>query len=299
MNLQEAYSVFELNQTSSQEDIKKRYKELAKKYHPDKNKDIDADAKFAKINLAYKILQEGDSHPTYNNPQQTRQYHAYDIQVGATISFKESILGTKKDIKFNHKIKCNPCNGQGVVKKSNGCKACGGSGYSSQRNVQGDTTFITICNSCLGRSPVENCSYCYNQGYVDSEANINVNIPGGVSTGTALRLNGLGNFCGSFMGMDRTTNAYVNLNVEPEEGLTLQGSDVVSYLKISLKDALVGCKKEIKTIFGSKEVDVKPLSKNKEEISVKGCGVNKVGSQRVILDVEYPENIDELTAFLS
>lgn len=304
MKLSEAYSILELQEDATPEQAKKQYRNLSKKYHPDVNKDPDAENKFKLINEAYQCVQNGkgsDPEPMHNpfsdfgfgfgNFNHRRQ-EVEPIEIHTTISFKESVLGCKRDIKFSRKIKCKDCNGKGRININNGCDKCGGSGQIAGR--QGMMMFLRTCDKCGGRVQVKSCDKC-SSGTVDAESSVQVSIPGGVMDNNVLRLNGMGHYVGSIMGIgEQYTDAFLVISVTPELNLTLEDNDVVSHLNISLLEALSGCNRLVKTVLGEQEIQVKPQSKHKDEVIIPNVGVNKQGNQRVILNVEYPKNISKL-----
>jgi molecular chaperone DnaJ len=309
MNLKEAYSILEIPQTATPEEAKKKYRELTKKYHPDVNKEAGAEDKFKKINEAYQVVSTGKStdreemhwqnqsggfDPFGNMRQQFRVHH--HIELRTTLNFKDSILGCKQKLKFNRKTKCTHCNGAGQVLQNNGCEKCGGQGRIMIQ--QGTMVMIQTCDKCYGRVQSSPCTDCKSEGTLEAEASIDVTIPGGVQTGNVLRLSGMGNFAGSMMGFDQHTDVHLHLNVTPDPDLRLDGQHVVSDLEISLIEALQGCKKTVKTIMGDKDITIGSKSKNKDEVLIPRLGVNRIGNQRVILNVKYPENIDRLIDFL-
>lgn len=308
MNLKEAYSILEIPQTSTPEEAKKKYRELTKKYHPDVNKDTGAEDKFKKINEAYQVVSSGKStdredvqwqhssgfKQTGNFNPFGRQHVVFqdNIELHTAISFKESILGCKKDLQFARHAKCKECDGHGEINLNNGCDKCGGQGRFLKR--QSGMVFIQTCDKCMGRSQTDICKNCSRDGFVDAEASINVTIPGGVSNGSILRLIGMGHYMGSFGPLEQHTDAHLHITVKPDPELSLAGKDVVFNLSIPLLDALKGCSRNVKTINGSAQVDIKPLSRNKDEIILSGMGVNGSGVQRVILDVKYPSDTAKL-----
>ena len=310
MNLKEAYATLEIPQTATPEEAKKKYRELTKKYHPDVNKEAGAEDKFKKINEAYKVVSTGkstdreDLHWQQQQPQggfdpfggMRRARQQPDIEIKTTLSFKDSVLGCKKDLKYNRKTKCATCNGHGQVAQNNGCDKCGGRGQIVIR--QGAMVMIQTCDKCYGRVQSIPCVDCKTSGVLDAEASINVTVPGGVQTGNILRLGGMGNYVGSMMGFDQHTDVHLHLHVDSEPGLRIEGHHVISDLEISLADALRGCKKTVKTIMGDKDIDIRPKSKNKDEVAIPRLGVSGIGSHKVVLDVKYPKNIDRLIDFL-
>lgn len=305
MNLQEAYSILELSSEASPEEAKKKYRELTKKYHPDVNKEENAEDKFKKINEAYQCVINGkgsdreNSQPNYNpfqgipNPFGGNTIRpAENITLNTTISFKESVLGCRRDLHFTRNGKCTFCNGQGMIQNHNGCDNCGGKGQVVAK--QGNMIFTRTCEKCMGRQSTHPCTTCSTKGSVNTQISVNVNIPGGVIDNNILRLNGFGNYMGSFMNMDQYSEAHLHIKVIPEEGLVLDGTDVVSFIEISLLEALRGVSKSVKTIIGDKDIFIPGLSKNKDEIKIPNLGVNSMGSQRVIIKVIYPEDISYL-----
>ncbi len=304
MNLKEAYSILEIPQSATPEEAKKRYKELTKKYHPDVNKEAGAEDKFKKINEAYSVV-TGKSEPAQpqGHPfdpfggmrQQKFRVHEV-IELNATISFKDSVLGCKQDLKYNRKSKCPNCNGHGQYTLNNGCDKCGGRGQVVIR--QGSMVMIQACDKCYGRVQTQSCADCKADGTMDSEASITVTIPGGVQNGNILRLGGMGNYVGNMLGFDQHTDVHLHLKVTPEPGLRLDGADVIADLQVSLLEALRGCKKTVKTIMGDKDITIDPQSKNKDEVTIPRLGVNRTGNQKVVLNVTYPKDIGGLIDFL-
>lgn len=309
MNLKEAYTTLELAEGSSPEDAKKQYRKLTKKFHPDVNKEAGAEDKFKKINEAYECVKNGKGNdrapPTHQASGRSRDgfFHQQVVQLEnvetkLTIDFKESVLGCKKEVKYSRQSKCTTCDGSGETKVDNGCTQCGGKGSTVIRRQGG--VFIMACPKCGGRTNTKECKTCNGEGTARADVSVYVSVPAGVMSGNTLRLQGMGNYAGSVMGiMDQYTDAFCHITVIPDLGLTIEGRSVVSTLTLPLLDALQGCKRDIHTIYGSKEIRIPPKSKNGEEVIIPHCGVAGTGDQRVLLDVQYPEDIDKLIGVLS
>jgi len=313
MKLNEAYSILDLKPGVTPEEAKKQYKKLAKEFHPDVNKEAGADDKFKKINEAYQIISSGKSadseeinwgRPTANpfgddpfGMGRRAVHRAENISLNTTISFKDSVLGCKKELKFNRRAKCVDCDGNGKTTIRNGCDVCHGKGKVITR--QGNMVMVATCSKCYGVVKTKDCDKCHSKGTLDAEASISVTIPGGIQNGNILRLSGMGNFITSFGPLDQYTDTHLQVNVTPESNLRLHGMDVVSELNISLLDALTGCTKSVNTIFGLQDISIKPKSKNKDEAIIPKLGVNGIGAHKVLLSIEYPDQIDNLISFLS
>jgi molecular chaperone DnaJ len=302
MNVKEAYSILEISSDSTPEEAKKQYRKLAKQYHPD-NKETGVEDKFKKINEAYQVVSSGKSTDreemsAYHSGPFGRQHpvQAENIPVPITISFTESVTGCHKDIKYKRRNKCKECEGAGQISLNNGCDQCGGKGQVVKR--QGPMIFVQTCNKCRGITSKTLCKTCTGAGILDVESSANVTIQGGVINGNILRLNGMGHYVGSIMTMEQHTDVHLYITVIPEPGLSIQGVNVVFTLELTLLEALTGCRKIVKTINGFQDVEVKPQSRNKEEIIIPRLGVNRVGDQRVVLDVKYPQDINNILAAL-
>jgi molecular chaperone DnaJ len=322
MDITEAYSILGVDKSISDEDLKKRYKQMAKDHHPDIHPE-DAE-KFKQINAAHQLIQDHRQNPEkyaprspfggggfggfsvnlndlfggLNNEPQQKQINLPPIVFNIDISFQESILGISKELKYTRCIKCDTCNGTGSEAISNGCTSCNGFGKITRRS--GNTVFTSACSKCQGKGvKKKDCIACIGKAIKDTDVSGSVNIPPGTKNNDILRLQGAGHYTGNSIFGDAYGHVSINVKVIPEDNMLLVGTDVVSTLKLSMADALVGCKREIKTVLGMKEIEVIPMSRNNDEVEIKGCGVaNTNGTHRVVLDVAYPDNTDELIEFL-
>lgn len=188
------YEILGVPRDASQDDIKKAYRQLAKKYHPDICKEANANEKFAEIQVAYDCLGDPEKRANYDrfgtdDPQagfgggsgfngfsgfggfedifssffggggQSRRGGASkgrDIEQSISISFEEACAGVRKEIKFARFDTCSKCGGTGAYSKSDisTCSRCNGSGR-----------IVTTQNTILGqmRSEVE-CPDCHGTG---------------------------------------------------------------------------------------------------------------------------------------
>jgi len=308
MNLKEAYKILEIPQTATPEEAKKKYRELAKEFHPDVNKDAGAEAKFKKINEAYQVVSSGkgtdreDLHwqsPTrQRNPFGVQQiFNAQPITTKVSISFAESVLGCEKEIKFTRNSKCPSCDGSGENTLNNGCVPCGGRGQVVTQ--RGGMIFIQSCPKCNGQVQKADCATCKTRGVVEAEAAARVTIQGGILDNQTLSLRGLGHYIGSFGPMSQHSDVHLRVKVAPEPGLSIEGTHVICTLELTLQEALQGCKKIVNTIKGYQDINIPVKSRNKDEVVIPHLGVNKIGNQRVILDVRYPEDVSQIIETLN
>lgn len=301
MDLKKAYSILGVDSKTPKDEVKKKYRELTKKFHPDVNKSPDAEDKFKQINAAYdKVINHKPSKKNigYTNPfvEIHEQVELSPIEIDISISFKESVLGCKKDVSYDRQIKCASCNGRGAVVRNNGCDKCGGKGVIISQ--QGYSIMHMTCDKCHGIVNYEACVICNEEGATNTTTKLTVTIPAGVPNGGILRIPSKGNFSVQFMMMENYTDLFIKINVEQEEGLSLIDKDVVSHVNISLLEALTGCSKTIKTINGNKDIKINAKSLNKDEVIIPKLGVAGIGNHRVVINISYPDNVDKLIELL-
>lgn len=305
MNRSEALSLLELNNDATSDDIQVAFRKLAKKYHPDRNKDNpEAEAKFKEINSAYQYLNnpqpERHTHSSGNmdmndifsqmfrggNPFQNMRPQAPQSVGYTTITFAESVLGTEKEIEIDQNKICKDCSGKGCIQESSDCGVCGGSGHKQAAFSRGNVQFIETCGRCQGTGKnLKPCNSCPNQcGFTSTKEKIHVRIPGGVQNDNVLRIPG----------------SLIKINVVPDADMTLVEYDVVSNIEISLLEALKGVSKPVRTVKGEMNLKIPANIKNSNSVQVHGYGVNGQGSHIFNVKVNYPENdkIEELIKVL-
>lgn len=317
MNLKTAYQKLQIPEGTPKEEAKKAFKKLAKQWHPDLNKDPQSEAKFKEINEAWQVIESGrssdpgDNHPSHHGfnindfisnigfdfggfGRQSRQkiHHFPDIYLNETLSFKESVLGCKRELKYKRHGKCQDCQGLGEKTINNGCNKCQGKGiFTSQK---GNVIMQQVCPDCKGKINSESCKPCNATGTIEMDGVLKIDIPP-TTDGDVIDIGGYGHFVGSMMGMDRSTSVLLKIKVIPQKGLSLdEDGNVLSLIQISLLEALTGTKKIVPTIDGDKEISIPKLSKNKDEVILPKLGVMRHANQRNIIEVIYPEDVSQL-----
>ena len=217
--MEDYYSVLGVNESATQEEIKREYRKLVKENHPDKGGD---EEKFKKISTAYDTIGDETKRRQYdqqkNNPfanmggfggasmddminnmfggNRRQQTRVHDTVIDVHIGVLESYRGGKKTMTYNRKDKCNPCNGTGGEKKV--CHTCGGQGYTVKQ--MGSGMFIQIvqvaCGTCngVGKITTAACYACGGQGAKNAINTIEVQLPHGIDDGQMLRLNDMGDY---------------------------------------------------------------------------------------------------------
>jgi len=201
------YEVLGVEKNASAEDIKKAYKNLALKYHPDRNGgDKDAEDKFKEINEAYQTLSNQDKRNRYDNPEPSfggfpfdmRDFfggfgsrgrvptRGRDIVLSLNITLYEAIFGKKKKVDYSFEVACTAC--------LSSCSACGGSGFATKR--MGNMSVYQPCELCNGKGSIQDqsksCSVCNGRGTVEERREGIINVGPGTINGSKLGVAGGG-----------------------------------------------------------------------------------------------------------
>jgi len=313
------YKILEVDRKATQAEIKKAYRKLARKYHPDLNPgDKAAEAKFKEIQEAYAVLSNTKKRSQYDQfgfvgdaPPGGSQYQTYtsgfegfdfsgfgsssfrdffenifgataqraqpqvqrgeDLLYTMKVGFMDAIHGLKTRIKLTRMIACSQCQGQGFIQRGGqqACLSCGGSG---QKILQrGAMRFSTACPSCggTGKTPGQECPTCHGQGSVQKTELISVRIPGGVNTGSKVRIPGKGN---AGRGGGPTGDLFITIEVDPHPVFKREGSNIYVKVPITVPEATLGARIEIPTLYGNTTIKIPPGTKSGQKLRLKDKG---------------------------
>ena len=324
------YETLGVSRTASKEEIKKAYKKLAKKYHPDLNKDKpEAAEKFKEINEAYSALSDDQKRSNYDrfgNADAGQQYsqgfggqgHDFgdifetffggsrgprrrrrgaDLKAELDLTFNESVFGTEKRVKVTRFEKCETCEGVGGTGEAN-CSTCKGSGQvrRSYRTPFGMFAQSGMCTDCGGMGKIikHPCEDCSGQARVRNTSTITVNIPAGVRDGTTLRLTGEGE---AGEPGTRSGDLYVELFVTPHEHFERKGDDIYLDYPITFSQAALGDSVEVQTIHGEVTMKIPSGIQSGTIMKLRDEGVENVngrgkGDQLVRIHVRTPKKVN-------
>jgi molecular chaperone DnaJ len=255
MNGETFYDILGVEETATQEEIKKAYRKLAKENHPDKGGSEDI---FKKISVAYDTIGDENKRKQYDverkNPfgqmgggfgqsfndlfnsvfgQQRQQPRTHTSNLTINVGVLESFLAKNKTITFKRKTICEPCSGTGGDSQT--CTTCQGQGQ-VVRQV-GSNMFVQMvqmqCPTCLGSGKImiKPCYSCAGQGSKDEIKNIDVKLPHGVDDGQFLRLQGQGDFRNGIYG-----DLILRIQVEKENNFEKFGNHLVYNSYFTLED---------------------------------------------------------------
>lgn len=194
------YEILGVSEEASQEEIKKAYRKLAVKHHPDKGEEA-SDEKIKEINEAYDVLSNTEKRKQYDMERQGSPFgqsifddifknmHARrrdpnapmrgrDIKHLLKLPIRFFIFGGDYSFEIQYPDTCNSCGGTGAAERKT-CPQCNGSGQQTHKQQDGNNVFIRTvpCGSCSGRGfiPVKKCPDCDGgQIHIDKEVTISL-----------------------------------------------------------------------------------------------------------------------------
>lgn len=288
------YEILGVKKTDSEDTIKKAYKKLALKYHPDKaasDKKKEYEDKFKEINEAYSTVGDPEKRRKYDMGGESpfgsrsgghRDFGGFedifgdlfrggfgrsdeeevdlDLHYEITIEFLEAVFGCEKEISIKKDVTCEVCDGTGaedkVLKK---CTKCGGQGRIkvNQRTPWGTISQVMTCDKCdgAGQIPESKCSHCDGRGILNEREKVKIKIPKGIDNGQTLRITGGGNA----MKNGEEGDLYLLIRVKPHKIFKRKGFDVYMDLTISFAQAALGAEISVPTL-SSEEIKIKVAS---------------------------------------
>ena len=327
------YEVLGVSKTATEAEIKKAYRKLAMKYHPDYNPgDKEAEEKFKEINEAHEVLSDPEKRQRYDqygfagvdpnygagqgggfgggfggfgggsarsNPNAPRK--GQDIRVRITLSFDEAVHGCKKNITITRQQTCTECSGTGAAPGTNPetCPDCGGRGYTiqQQRTPFGVMQSQQPCQRCGGKGKLIRtpCKVCHGSGKVSTKKTLEVSIPMGIDDDQSFALRGMGD-AGSNGGP--AGDVIVMVTVKPSDLFQRDGYDVWVTVPITFSQAVLGDKITVPTIDGKVEYTLPEGTQSGTTFRLRSKGIQYLngrgrGDMYVKCDVEIPKKLNK------
>ncbi|KAF3665073.1 putative protein -like protein [Capsicum annuum] len=320
MSSKDFYEVLGVNRNATASEIKKAYYGLAKRLHPDMNKDDpEAEKKFQEVSKAYEVLKDDKTreqydqlgHDAFNNmnngggggpgfdPFGGFKSPFEDIfrnaDVPIELSFMEAVQGCSKTITFQTDLPCTACGGTGVPPgtKPETCKRCKGSGVSISQT--GPFTLQTTCPSCKGTGKIVSsfCKSCKGNRVLRGPKTVKVDIMPGVDTDETLKVYGSG---GADPEGNRPGDLYVVFKVREDPVFRREGSDIHVDAVLSITQAILGGTIQVPTLTGDVVVKVRTGTQPGQKVVLKKKGIKgrnsySFGDQFVHFNVSIPTNL--------
>lgn len=329
-NKRDYYEILGVGRDASVEDLKKAYRKLAIKYHPDKNPGSkESEDKFKELSEAYEILSDSEKRRRYDahghsagaggfgggggfgdifedifedffgggTRRGSRAEKGSDLRYNLEISFEDAAFGIETKINIPRMEMCSACNGSGSKSstKLSGCPTCKGTGQI--RIQQGFFTLSRTCSHCNGEGRIitDPCDKCRGRKRVQRERTMSLKVPPGVETGSRLRLTGEGE--GGVNG-GPAGDLYVVITVKDHQYFVREGNDIICKASVSFVQATLGGNIEIPTLTGSTTLNIRPGTQPGSTLRIKGKGIADIrgygiGDQIIRIDVEIPKKLSE------
>ena len=241
------YQTLEIDRNASDDDIKKAYRKMAMRHHPDRGGD---QAEFQKIQEAYSVLSDPSKKQQYDNPQPPQpQFHHFH-NGGVPPGFEELFRQFGVNFGFG-----------------------GGSQQQPRNRTLNLQTTINLEDSLNGKEIVANIMLPNGKENI-----VNVKIPPGIQDGNTLRLRELGD--DSVPGMPRG-DVHLTVHVAPHQFFQRVGDDLIKEVEISAFDAMLGCTLPVHTLDQRLlEVSINPGTQHGTTLSVQGHGMPNINDPR-------------------
>ena len=320
------YEVLGVSRSASDNEIKKAYRKLAMKYHPDRNPDDkEAEENFKQATEAYEVLSDSQKRQIYDtygheglksrgyqgpdfedifssfgdifgdifgfgraDGRRTRQgpIRGSDLRYDLSISFMEAVHGVSKDIEIERPDTCWTCEGTGL-RPGHKAETCQAcQGRGQVVRAQGFFRMSTTCPQCHGAGQIIKEPCNDCHGVGLIKSKKKVALKIPAGIDTGAKMRLRGNGEGGRKG-GPAGDLYVIIHVEPHEFFQREGDLIYCRFPLTMDQAALGCKPEVPTIHGKKKLTIPKATQSGETFSLKNEGVpHLMGSGRGDMIVE-------------
>ncbi|MHB8483628.1 MAG: molecular chaperone DnaJ [Nitrospiria bacterium] len=331
MTKRDYYEILEVDQNASEDEIKKAFRKMAMKHHPDRHAgDKKEEEIFKEVNEAYSVLSDPQKRKIYDQyghegiaanagagsagfggfsdvfsdifedffgtgRSGKRAARGNDLRYNLDISFEEAVFGVETKIKIPKWEVCSKCQGTGARTSEDikACDTCKGAGQI--RLSQGLFTVSRTCHRCqgTGKRITAYCPACHGEGKIHGEKTLSIKIPGGVETGSRLRLSAEGE-PGEFGGPPG--DLYVFLTVKDHEFFQRSDDNILCDVFITFPQAALGARIEVPTLKGAHSLKIPSGTPPGKIFELKGMGVphlsgHGIGNQLVRINIHVPQKL--------
>ncbi|MBI3953327.1 MAG: molecular chaperone DnaJ [Chloroflexi bacterium] len=305
------YGVLGLGRNASSEDIKKAFRRLALQYHPDRNQEAGAEARFKEINEAYEVLSDPERRQTYDrfgtadlrqaaagrpfdgfdsvgfgdifdaffsgNPR-TRPgpIRGGDLHYRLRLTFGEAVFGCEKEVELARLDLCPRCHGSGGEPGTapTVCPQCRGSGEvrRTQRSLFGQFVNVAACDRCGGAGQVLSQLCTHCKGAARVEQQRRLNVKVPAGVDSDSQIRLTGEGEAGLRG-GPPGDLYIRLEVEPHPLFQREGDDIHLTFPITMVQATLGDELEVPTLNGAAKLKLEQGTQTGTVVRLRGKGV--------------------------
>lgn len=313
MSKRDYYEVLGASKDASASELKKAYRRVAMKCHPDRNPDDPkAEDQFKEASEAYEVLSDGQKKAAYDKyghagvdaqagggggqgfgnfsdifgdvfgdvfggsgGRRGGPTRGSDLRYNLDLSLEDAVKGTTVKITIPTLVGCKPCKGSGAKAgtRPKSCSTCAGVGQ--VRMQQGFFSVQQTCPTCRGTGSVisDPCRECHGHGRVEETKTLSVKVPHGVDTGDRIRLAGEGEASADG---GPAGDLYVQVSVKEHDIFQRDGKNLYCEVPVSIFDACLGGELEVPTLDGRVKLKVPAETQTGKLFRMRGKGVSPV-----------------------
>jgi molecular chaperone DnaJ len=305
------YTVLGVDRGASDAEIKRAFRRLAQRWHPDVNTDAGAAERFKEINEAYQVLSDPQRRQTYDmfgraglggagepgfgagfggfgdifdaffggttaGTRRGRPQAGSDLRYDLRITFEEAVRGTEKEIEFGVLARCETCDGSGARPGTTPttCPQCQGRGEvrSVRQTMLGQMLNVTACPRCRGEGRIVAEPCATCRGDGRTERRRTLRVTVPAGIDEGHQIR-LSNEGEAGPRGGPAGSLYVAVHVNPHPALRREGTELVYEANVSIAQAALGTRIRVPTIEGDEEVEIKAGTQPGTEIRLRGRGV--------------------------
>lgn len=296
MDFIDYYKLLEVPKTATEAEIKKSFRKLARKYHPDLHPDDkDAKKKFQQINEAYEVLRDPEKRAKYDKyGENWKQGEAYEKaqqeqRQYANTASRGGFEGFGSDFGGGANYQ-EGADFSDFFESLFGHRTAGGRQSGRNQPFKGQDFHADLTLS------LQQASVTHQQVIQVNDKKVRITIPAGIANGQKIKLNGYG-----APGLEGGSSGdlFITFNMEPDTRYQRKGNDIYISEPLPLFTAILGGEKEVETLNGRVKINVKPLTQNESKIRLKGKGFpvykkeGEFGDLYITWVVEIPKQLSE------
>jgi molecular chaperone DnaJ len=312
--MKDYYERLGVPRNATEAELKKAFRTLALKHHPDRNTGSkESEEKFKEINEAYSVLSDQEKRAHYDRfgtaegagagfggagfggagfgdifedifgdffgfsgQRRSRPAKGDDLRYDLDITLEESAFGVEKTIEVPRWENCSTCKGSGSRpgKGPITCTKCKGTGH--VRYQQGFFSVSKSCGDCHGTGKLitDPCTACKGDGKVKNVKTIKVKVPAGVDAGSRLRMSGEGE-TGSLGGPPG--DLYIIIDIREHDVFMRRGNDIYCAMSITFPQAVMGAEIEVPTLEGTANLKIPAGTQSGKSFHMRGKGIPRLG----------------------